>query len=48
MLPIALSRVCRVMVVEDDVVTRRLLCNAIDLEPTLTLTNAFGSVTEAL
>jgi len=48
MLPIALSRVCRVMVVEDDVVTRRLLCNAIDLEPTLTLTKAFGSVTEAL
>jgi DNA-binding NarL/FixJ family response regulator len=36
------------MVVEDDVVTRRLLCNAIDLEPTLTLTNAFGSVSEAL
>ena len=36
------------MVVEDDVVTRRLLCNAIDLEPSLTLVSAFGSVNEAL
>ena len=36
------------MVVEDDVVTRRLLCNAIDLEPSLTLASAFGSVTDAL
>ena len=48
MLPIALPRDCRVMVVEDDVVTRRLLCNAIDLEPSLTLASAFGSVTDAL
>ena len=48
MLPIALSRDCRVMVVEDDAVTRRLLCNAIDLEPSLTLASAFGSVTDAL
>ncbi len=36
------------MVVEDDVVTRRLLCKAIDLEPSLTLVSAFGSVNEAL
>lgn len=36
------------MVVEDDVVTRRLLCNAIDLEPSLTLSGAFGTVTDAL
>ena len=36
------------MVVEDDVVTRRLLCNAIELEPSLTLTSAFGSVSDAL
>ena len=48
MLPIALPRDCRVMVVEDDVVTRRLVCNAIDLEPSLTLASAFGSVTDAL
>ncbi len=48
MSPIALSPNCRVMVVEDDVVTRLLLCNAIDLEPSLTLTSAFGSVTDAL
>ena len=48
MLPMPLSRDCRVMVVEDDVVTRRLLCNAIDLEPSLTLVSAFGSVNEAL
>lgn len=36
------------MVVEDDVVTRRLLCNAIDLEPSLTLSGAFGTVSDAL
>ena len=36
------------MVVEDDVVTRRLLCNAIDLEPSLRLASAFGSVNDAL
>lgn len=48
MLPTALSRDCRVMVVEDDVVTRRLLCNAIDLEPSLRLASAFGSVNDAL
>ena len=48
MLPIALSRDCRVMVVEDDVVTRRLLCNAINLEPSLRLASAFGSVNDAL
>ena len=38
----------RVMVVEDDAVTRRLLCNAIELEPSLTLCAAFGSVIQAL
>lgn len=38
----------RVMVVEDDAVTRRLLCNAIELEPSLTLCAAFGSVVQAL
>ena len=48
MLPIASSPQCRVVVVEDDVVTRRLLCNAIDLEPTLTLSGAFGTVVDAL
>jgi len=42
MLPTELPRDCRVMVVEDDVVTRRLLCNAIDLEPSLILASAFG------
>ena len=35
------------MVVEDDVVTRRLLCNAIALEPSLQLNAAFGSVLDA-
>lgn len=38
----------RVLVVEDDAVTRRLLCNAIELEPSLTLSAAFGSVVQAL
>lgn len=38
---------CRVMVVEDDVVTRRLLCNAIELEPSLELGAAFGNVLDA-
>jgi DNA-binding NarL/FixJ family response regulator len=42
------ARHTRVMVVEDDAVTRRLLCNAISLEPTLILNGAFGSVAEAL
>ncbi len=41
------SQVCRVMVVEDDVVTRRLLCNAIALEPSLQLSAAFGCVADA-
>ncbi len=35
------------MVVEDDVVTRRLLCNAIKLEPSLELSGAFGNVVDA-
>ena len=38
----------RVMVVEDDPVTRLLLCKAIELEPSLILNGAFGSVAEAL
>lgn len=38
----------RVMVVEDDPVTRRLLCTAIEHEPSLILNGAFGSVAEAL
>lgn len=38
----------RLMVVEDDAVTRRLLCNAIELEPSLILCAAFGSVVQAL
>ncbi len=33
--------------VEDDVVTRRLLCNAIELEPSLELGAAFGNVLDA-
>lgn len=48
MFPTALPLANRVMVVEDDVVTRRLLCNAIDLEPSLTLNGAFGLVSDAL
>jgi DNA-binding NarL/FixJ family response regulator len=35
------------MVVEDDLVTRKLLCHAIQLEPSLTLCAAFGTVLEA-
>ena len=38
----------RVMVVEDDVVLRRLICNAIELESSMILAAAFGSVTEAI
>lgn len=38
----------RLMIVEDDLVTRRLLCHAIKSEPTLSLRGAFGSVGEAL
>lgn len=41
------SSICRVMIVEDDVVTRRLLCNAIELEPSLELCAAFGNVIDA-
>lgn len=47
MLPPVSPPPCRVMVVEDDVVTRRLLCNAIALEPTLALAGAFGTVAQA-
>jgi DNA-binding NarL/FixJ family response regulator len=38
----------RVMVVEDDALTRRLLCLAIESEPTLSLVAAFDSVEPAL
>jgi DNA-binding NarL/FixJ family response regulator len=44
----AQTQTTRVMVVEDDAVTRRLLCNAIELEPSLHLRCAFSSVAEAL
>lgn len=47
MLSLGSLSTCRVMVVEDDVVTRRLLCNAIELEPSLELCAAFGSVIDA-
>jgi len=47
MLPQVLPPPCRVMIVEDDVVTRRLLCGAIALEPTLELVGAFGTVADA-
>lgn len=48
MLPPVSPPPCRVTVVEDDIVTRRLLCNAIALEPTLELAGAFGTVAAAL
>lgn len=35
------------MVIEDDLVTRKLLCNAIQREPSLVLSAAFGTVMEA-
>lgn len=38
----------RVMVVEDDTVTRRVLCKGIEAEPSLLLLAAVGSVAEAL
>jgi DNA-binding NarL/FixJ family response regulator len=43
-----LKRPTRVMVVEDDLVTRRLLCAAIELEPSLILNGAFDCVAEAI
>lgn len=48
MLSVASSAPCRIMVVEDDVITRRLLCNAIELEPALQLCAAVDSVADAL
>ncbi len=48
MLQNLLAEHARVMVVEDDVVLRRLICNAIELEPSMMLVAAFGNVTEAL
>lgn len=47
MLPPSSSPACRVLVVEDDVVTRRLLCNAIELEPSLELGGAMSTVIDA-
>lgn len=47
MLPHISPQPCRVMVVEDDVVTRRLLCTAIELEPSLVLVGACGTVSDA-
>ena len=38
----------RVMVVEDDAVTRRLLCNAIEQESSLVLAGAYDTVACAL
>jgi len=48
MLPLPSPSPCRIMVVEDDVVTRRLLCNAIALEPTLQLCGAVSTVADAM
>ncbi len=42
-----LPKPCRVLVVEDDPVTRRLLCRAIEREPSLMLCSAVGTVREA-
>lgn len=47
MLPYVSPQPCRVMVVEDDVVMRRLLCSAIELQPSLELVGAFGTVADA-
>lgn len=47
MLPLSSPQPCRVMVIEDDLVTRKLLCNAIQREPSLVLSAAFGTVMEA-
>lgn len=43
-----LARPTRIMIVEDDPVTRRLLCHAVKTEPSLTLHGAFASVADAL
>ncbi len=47
MLSLRSSPACRVLVVEDDVVTRRLLCNAIEFEPSLELGGAMSTVADA-
>lgn len=47
MLPQVSPQPSRVMVVEDDVVTRRLLCRAIEIEPSLELVGALGTVADA-
>lgn len=43
-----LAQPTRIMIVEDDPVTRRLLCHAVETEPSLTLHGAFASVADAL
>ena len=43
-----LVRPTRIMIVEDDPVTRRLLCHAVKTEPSLTLHGACASVADAL
>jgi DNA-binding NarL/FixJ family response regulator len=43
-----LARPTRIMIVEDDPVTRRLLCHAVKTEPSHTLHGAFASVADAL
>lgn len=48
MLPTRFVRPSRVLVVEDDLVTRRLLCQAIQQEPGLQLVGACGLVQDAL
>lgn len=48
MQPLTSSTPCRVMLVEDDVITRRLLCHAIELESALQLCAAVDSVADAL
>ncbi len=47
MLPLVSPQPSRVMVVEDDPVTRRLLCHAIEHEPSLELVAVFGAVSDA-
>lgn len=48
MLHSLIDQTIRVMVVEDDPVTRRLLCAAIEREPSLSLNGAFASVAESI
>ncbi len=47
MLPLCSPQPCRVMVVEDDLITRRLICQAIQRESSLVLCASFGTVLDA-